>query len=296
MTATSDLALPGHLVDGAWLEQRLSHPRLRIIDATVVLDPHSWQANSGRATYQHAHIPGASFVDLIGELSDPAGDEGLPPGMHAYRLPSAARFAEAIERHGVGDDTTVVAYDTAGGMWAARLWWMLRVFGHERVAVLDGGWDGWQAEDRPQSSEAASPPAGASFTPGWRGELYASKQDVEGALDDRSVVLVNALWPEQFRGEAATPLPRPGRIPGSVNVPFIDTVDDFGRVRDAGSLRERFGAEGVDGGRRVITYCGGGIAASFDALALAVAGIDAAVYDGSLAEWVADPHAPLETG
>ena len=296
MAATPELALPGHLVDGAWLEQHLDHPDLRILDATVVLDPHSWQANSGRATYEHAHIPGASFVDLIGELSDPAGDEGLPPGVYGYRLPSAAAFAEAIGRHGVGDDSTVVTYDTAGGMWAARLWWMLRAFGHPRVAVLDGGWDRWQAEGRPQSSEVSDPPAGAVFTPTWRGELYASKQDVADAHDDSGTVLVNALWPEQFRGEAPTPLPRPGRIPGSVNVPLTDTLDDRGRVRDPQALRERFAAEGVDGSRRVITYCGGGIAASLDALALAVAGIDAAVYDGSLAEWVADPKAPLETG
>lgn len=289
------LTLPGHLVDGAWLEANLEHPSLRVVDATVILDPASWEANSGRTAFDAAHVPGAVFVDLIEELSDPAGDEGLPPGMHAYRLPSPEAFADAIGRQSIGSDTTVVVYDTSAGMWAARLWWMLRVFGHERVAVLDGGWASWVAEGRPVSDTAALP-APAEFVPRLRRELLATKDDVERAIDDPGTVLVNALWPELFRGEAETPLPRKGRIPGSVNVPFTATVDDEGRVLPAPRVRELFAAAGAGPDQRVITYCGGGIAASSDALALAVAGIDAAVYDGSLVEWVADPDAPLEVG
>jgi thiosulfate/3-mercaptopyruvate sulfurtransferase len=289
------LVLPGHLVDGAWLERHLEHPDLRIVDATVVLDPASWQANSGRTTYDAAHVPGAVFVDLIEELSDPAGDEGLPPGLHAYRLPDAEAFAAAIGRHGIGPDTVVVAYDTSAGMWAARLWWMLRVFGHDRVAVLDGGWGRWVAEQRPVS-DAVVAPAPATFTARLRRELLATKDDVARAVDDPGTVLVNALWPELFRGEAESPLPRKGRIPGSINVPFTTTIDEEGRLLPVDEVRRLFAEAGAGPDRRVITYCGGGIAASSDALALAVAGIDAAVYDGSLVEWVADPDAPLEVG
>lgn len=294
VSATKDVVPPGHLVEGGWLQERLGHPHLRVIDATVVLDPSSWAADSGRARYDRAHIPTASFVDLIGELSDPTGDEGLPDGVHAYQLPSGEAVAGALRRHGVDAHTTVVAYDTAGGMWAARLWWMLRVFGHERVAVLNGGWTRWTADGRPQTTEVPQPAPADPFPPRWRPELYASKADVERALDDDRTVLVNALWPEQFRG--ATPLPRSGRLPGSVNVPFSDTLADDGRVRDVEALRQRFAAEGIDPDKRVITYCGAGIVATVDALALALLGIDAAVYDGSLVEWVADPDAPLETG
>lgn len=289
------LDLPGHLVDGAWLEANLDHPALRVVDATVVLDPESWEANSGRSTYDAAHVPGAVFVDLIAELSDPEGDEGLPPGMYAYRLPRPEAFAAAIGRHGIGPDTTVVAYDTSAGMWAARLWWMLRVFGHDRVAVLDGGWAGWVAEGRPVSDTVVEP-SPVAFVPKLREELLATKADVERAIGDPGSVLVNALWPELFRGEAETPLPRKGRIPGSVNVPFTATVDDEGRLLPAERVRELFAEVGAGADQRIITYCGGGIAASSDALALAVAGIDAAVYDGSLVEWVADPDAPLEVG
>ena len=284
-----------HIVPGEWLEEHLGDPGLRIVDATVVLDPESWHANTGRSTWENSHIPGAVFVDLIEELSDPAGDEGLPEGVRAYRLPSPEAFAEAIGRYGIGNETAVVVYDTTAGMWASRLWWMLRVFGHDRVAVLDGGWAKWEADSRPVTSDVTDAPEPAVFEPAFRSELVATRDEVAGSVDDSEVVLVNALWPELFRGEAKTPLDRPGRIPGSVNVPFTEVANEDGTLRSPEEVREIFSQVGADG-RSVVTYCGGGIAATFDALALATAGIDAAVYDGSLVEWVADPELPLETG
>jgi thiosulfate/3-mercaptopyruvate sulfurtransferase len=289
------IELPGHVVNGDWLEQRLGHPQLRVVDATVILDPDSWEANSGRASYAENHIPGAVFVDLIEELSDPAGDIGLPDGVHAYRVPTAEAFAEAIGRQGIGDDTTVVAYDTTAGMWAARLWWLLRYFGHDRVAVLDGGWQRWTEEGR-SVTDTPTVLGPERFTPQVRQHLIATKEEVEAAIGDERTVLVNALWPEQFRGEAVSPLPRPGRIPGSVNVPFTETYDAQGCIRPASELRELFTAAGATADKRAVTYCGGGIAAAADALALAVAGLDVAMYDGSLVEWVADEDAPLEVG
>lgn len=287
----------GPTVDGAWLTEHLNDPQLNIFDATVILDPDSWQANSGRNTFAEAHIPGAQFVDLISELSDPEGDVGLDGGVHAYKLPKPQVIADVLQRYGVGDDSIVVVYDTSAGMWAARLWWMLRQSGFTNVAVLDGGYAQWVAENRPVTSDTTQPVvANAPFTVRPRPELFASKDDVLGRLGDTNTVLVNALWPEQFRGEAQTPLPRKGRIPGSVNVPFTETIDESGRVHDSDTLAKLFADAGVNGDKQVVTYCGGGIAASSVALALARVGIDAAVYDGSLAEWALDPELPLEVG
>lgn len=294
--STVDALRATHVVDGNWLEANLDDPELRVLDATVVLDPNSWQANSGITQWNEAHIPGAAFVDLIEELSDPAGDEGLPEGLHAYRLPDAAAFAAAISRYGVGNHSAVVVYDTTAGMWASRLWWMLRLFGHDAVAVLDGGWQRWVADGRPVSSDPAPVYPDGGFRPSFRSDLLVTKDEVVAALDDEDTVLVNALWPELFRGEAKTPLPRAGRIPGSVNVPFTDTVQEDGVLCSLDALRSTFTAAGVDSSKRIVTYCGGGIAATFDAFALAQIGIDAAVYDGSLVEWVADPDLPMETG
>lgn len=284
-----------HIVSGEWLERHLDDPDLRIIDATVLLDPESWHANTGRDAWEEQHIPGAVFVDLIEELSDPAGDEGLPEGVRAYRLPDPEAFAEAIGRYGIGNDTPVVIYDTTAGMWASRLWWMLRVFGHDNAAVLDGGWGKWTTDGRPTTTEAGELPEATTFEPSFRAELVATREEVEDALEDSEVALVNALWPELFRGEAKTPLDRPGRIPGSVNVPFTEVAREDGTLKSPDEVRQIFGEAGVED-HSVVTYCGGGIAATFDALALATAGVDAAVYDGSLVEWVADPKLPLETG
>lgn len=284
-----------HIVDGDWLEANLGDPELVILDSTVVLDPDTWHANSGRSAWEESHVPGSAFVDLITEFSDPAGDVGLPEGVRAYQMPSPEAFAEAISAYGVSNRTPVVVYDTTAGMWASRLWWLLRVNGHENVAVLDGGWDRWHDEDRPESPEPAPSRPNGNFEPSFRSELVATKEEVKAATNDENVVLVNALWPELFRGEAKTPLERPGRIPGSVNVPFTETVNEDGTLKAPDEVRTLFAQAGASDGE-IITYCGGGIAATYDALALATAGVDAAVYDGSLVEWVADPELELETG
>jgi len=283
-------------VSGDFLESYLQHPDLRILDATVILDPNSWAANSGRATWETEHIPRSAFVDLIAELSDPDGDVGLPDGVHAYKLPSERDFAYAISQYGVSETTPVVVYDTTAGMWASRLWWLLKLFGNHNVAVLDGGWKLWKEEGRPISTEPAPRYKDGLFQPTFHRELLATKEDVIAATQDTDAILINALWPELFRGEAKTPLARPGRIPNSVNVPFTKPLINTGKLASSALLARTFASEGVDKTKRIITYCGGGIAATFDALALAKIGITCAVYDGSLVEWVADPDLPLETG
>ena len=279
-----------------FLQVHIHHPDLRILDATVILDPNSWAANSGRSVWESEHIPRSAFVDLITELSDPEGDIGLPPGVHAYKLPAEGDFAYAISQYGINHTSPVVVYDTTAGMWASRLWWMLKLFGNDNVAVLDGSWQRWKEEGRPISSDPAPKYKDGLFKPSFRRELLATKEDVIAATKDQNSILINALWPELFRGEAKTPLARPGRIPTSVNVPFTETVDKSGCLANAAILSKRFAEVGVDKQKKVITYCGGGIAATFDALALAKIGIPTAVYDGSLVEWVADTNLELETG
>lgn len=284
-----------HLVSTAWLEENLEADGLRILDATVVLDIDTWEANTGRRTYDSEHIPGASFIDLIEELSDTSADADLPRGVRAYKLPSAEQFAEAISAYGIDNDTDVVTYDTTGGMWAARLWWMFRVFGHDRVAVLDGGWGKWKAEGRPVTTEVPAKPTPTDFKATLRPELLATKDDVKAIAEGGPGQLIHALSPEMFSGEEQAALPRAGRIPTSINVPFFAVYNEDGTLKSPPELREVFAAaEGADG--RVVTYCGGGIAASSDALALALIGVDAAVYDGSLVEWAADESLPLVVG
>lgn len=279
------------LVETGWLADRLADPDLRIFDCTVRLEqgPQGVALVSGRAEWEQAHIPGSGFLDLLGDLSD----RNSP--YHAM-LPPADQFAEVLGKAGVGPGTRVVLYDRAGNIWAARIWWMLRCFGFDAAGVLNGGWGKWVAEGRPVSgAPSAYPPA--RFEPRPRPELMVDKAEVMAALDDTDVVLVHALPREMFTGEI-NPYGRPGRIPGSVNVPVASLMDaETGAYRSPEALRAAFEKAGALRGRKFIAYCGGGIAACGDALALSVLGVEnLAVYDASLSEWIADPDAPLETG
>jgi thiosulfate/3-mercaptopyruvate sulfurtransferase len=284
----------GPLVSDGWLAERLADTGVVVLDATVHLDPPSsadepYDIRSGRADWQLEHIPGSRFADLIGDLSDP--DAPYP-----FTLPSSERFAAALGRLGVGDDTTVVSYDSDIGTWAARLWWMLRVFGHDRAAVLDGGLGVWRSAGRPAASQPGTAPPPASFTPRFRADLVADRDEVLSALEDPSIVLLNALSPEFHRGEQSR-YGRAGHIPGSVNVPARSLLQADGRLRLPRDLRGDLSESGALDADRVIAYCGAGISATKDALALAVLGRDdIAIYDGSLREWAADPELPLETG
>jgi thiosulfate/3-mercaptopyruvate sulfurtransferase len=283
------------LVEPEWLEARLDEPDLRILDCTIHLsfdaETGDRRSESARSDWERGHVPGSAYVNLEDELT--AEDPDYP-----YQRPSPERFADAMESVGVGDDSRVVLYDAAGNTWAARVWWMLRAFGFDRAGVLDGGWDRWTAEDRPVSTD---PPAecAVTFTADPRPELFVEKDDVLEAIDDDSCHLVNALRPADHAGTGLVKYGRPGRIPGSVNVPatgdeaVILADDDTYLPREA--LRERFADAGVTESDRVITYCGGGIAASSAAFALHLLGIDdVAVYDGSLAEW-GRTDLPMET-
>lgn len=279
------------LVSPAWLASQLGRPDLRILDCTVLLAPQpggGYAVESGRARWERAHIPASAFADLAGTLSDP--DSPL-----RFTLPAPERFARAMGALGVGDGHRVVLYDSRANMWAARVWWMLRAFGFDAAAVLDGGWRAWTAEGRPTSTEAPDWPP-ATFTSRPRPGLFVGKEAVGAAIASGQACVVNALDRAQHRGETQ-PYARPGHIVGSVNVPAAELVDEgTHRYRPLEELRAAFAGDVGDRGRPVITYCGGGIAASSDAFVLHLLGHgDVAVYDNSLSEWAADPDLPMET-
>lgn len=282
---------PQWLVETDWLAERLADPALRVLDCTVYLRPVEGggvRPDSGREDWAQAHIPGSGYADLLRDLSD--RDTSLP-----VMMPPPEQFAAAMSRYGVGEGTRVVLYDTGSGIWAARVWWMLRAFGFDDAAVLNGGWIKWRAEDRPVSSDPPRHPP-AKFVARPRPDLIASKQQVLDAVEQHGqVCLVNALSADEHAGRV-TRVARPGHIPGSVNVPASSLVDPrTNTLRPAEDLRAAFTRAGALGHSKVITYCGGGIAAAGDAFVLALLGVDdVALYDGSLAQWTQDASLPME--
>ncbi|MEZ4502943.1 MAG: sulfurtransferase [Dehalococcoidia bacterium] len=280
------------LVSTDWLEAHLEDPDLRVLDCTVYLrrgDDGRTRSESGRETYLEGHIPGAGFADLPGDLSDRTSSL-------RFMMPPAEQFAEAMSSYGVGEGTRVVLYDRATNAWAARIWWMLRAFGFDDAAVLNGGWKKWTLEGRAVSTEAASAPP-AQFVARPRAGLVADRNDVLRAIESGASCVVNALSEEQHRGDGPSTYGRAGHIPSSVNVPSGSLVDPVTNAYlPLDELRARFEAVGATK-PPVITYCGGGIAASSDAFVLTLLGVDqVAVYDGSMSEWAADPSLPLEVG
>lgn len=253
---------------------------------SVVLADVRWylDGRSGRAAYDAGHLPGAVFVDLDRWL---AGHPG--PGQGRHPLPSPDVFAEGMASSGIGDDDTVLAYDDAGGVIAARLVWLLRVTGHD-AALLDGG---LRAYDGPLDTAAAVRPR-ASFTP--RPWPAARLADVTDALDPAGVVL-DARDADRFRGDSEPVDPRAGHIPGARNLPCRTNVGDDGRLRPAEELRRRFAAVGVSDGSDVISYCGSGVTACHNLLALEVAGFGPGrLYPGSWSQYSSDPERPVATG
>ncbi|MFG2607054.1 sulfurtransferase [Streptomyces sp. NPDC048514] len=241
-------------------------------------------AFDGRAAHAAGHIPGAVFVDLDRELAAPPGANGRHP------LPDVAEFGAAMRRAGVSSSRPVVVYDGGQGWAAARAWWLLRWTGHPDVRVLDGGLPSWEGElstDVPAGAEGDFTPV-----PGAVGRV-----DADGAAElARTGVLLDARAGERYRGEVEPIDPVGGHIPGAVSAPTTENVGPDGRFLPAAELQDRFKALGVRADTEVGVYCGSGVSGAHEVLALAVAGIPAALYVGSWSEWSADPSRPVAVG
>jgi thiosulfate/3-mercaptopyruvate sulfurtransferase len=245
----------------------------------------------GRSQYLEGHIPGAAFVDLDTALAGPPGAGGRHP------LPAPDQFASAMRAAGVSGDRRVVVYDAGNSVAAARAWWLLRYFGHSDVVVLDGGIAAWVAAGLPLESGVAEPGAGAragdfAARPGGMPLL-----DADGAARvARAGVLLDARAPERFRGEREPVDPVAGHIPGAACAPSGSLVDGSGRFLQCEALRGTFERLGVRDGVEVGAYCGSGINAAHEVLALELAGFRGALYVGSWSEWIRDPARPVATG
>jgi thiosulfate/3-mercaptopyruvate sulfurtransferase len=286
---------PDALISTEQLASRLGDSNLRIYDCTTFLEPpppgvdEPYVAVPGRHTFEQAHIPGADFLDLQGEFSD-------AKTKLRFMMPAPAQLAASFGRHGLGDGNRVVLYSIGTMMWATRFWWMLRSLGFDNAAVLDGGLDHWEAEARPlESGEPRGYPP-ATFTPKPRQGFFADSRAVKAALGRPDNVIVNALGPQFYKGLEPSRYGRPGRIPGSVNVPAATLTQPTKQLIAPTEAEAKFAAQGITKDKNVIAYCGGGISATVDLFLLHQLGYDnLTLYDGSMGEWAKDASLPIET-
>jgi thiosulfate/3-mercaptopyruvate sulfurtransferase len=259
-----------------------------VVDCRFDLANEAW----GREQYAAAHIPGAVYASLNDDLSGPrTGANGRHP------LPADDALVALLERLGIGNDTQVVAYDQDAGSYASRLWWLLRYAGYTAVAVLDGGFAKWTAEDRPVAAGAEARTR-ASFTPSFQPSMQVSIDEVMRRQGDGRTLLVDARAAERFEGRSETIDKVAGHIPGARNRFFRDNLRPDGTMLDADSLRAAF-THVLDGSapRDAVMYCGSGVTACHNLLAMEIAGLSGSpLYTGSWSEWSSDPARPIETG
>jgi thiosulfate/3-mercaptopyruvate sulfurtransferase len=278
---------PEALVETDWLAQHLQAPDVRVVDASWYMPAANRNA---QAEFEEAHIPGAVFFD-IDEISDTSTD--LP-----HMLPPPEKFSARARKLGLGDGNRIVIYDGAGLFSAARVWWMFRVFGHDDVAVLNGGMPKWRKENRPVESGTPSPQA-RHFTARTNHLLVRDLDQLRHNLDSKAEQVVDARSAKRFAGLEPEPRTgvRSGHIPGSLNLPYSEILDpETKTVLPAEKLAARFADAGIDLSKPIVTSCGSGITASALTLGLFLLGrTDAAVYDGSWSEWGGRKDTPVET-
>lgn len=264
------------LVTTDWLAKHLRDDDLRVVDIRGKVLPASEPLPhyyAHRADYDVSHIPGAVFVDWTTDI--------VEPGSHSYNVANPQRYQQLMEALGIGDNHFVVAYDDAEGMFAARFWWTMHYYGHEQVAVLDGGWQKWLAESRPVSSEK-SQIIPAIFTP----KLQPKWNTTADAILEQHPILIDARSPAEFAGESSR-AKRKGHIPGAVNIPRTTLVAQDGTLRPIAELQRIFSDAGISlDVDNVVVYCNSGVSSAFGLLALQKAGLKGGrVYDGSWKDW-----------
>ena len=277
------------LVSTDWLAAHLNDPNLRIVDVRWYLFE---KDKTGLGEYLNGHIPGAVFLDIETALAAPRGQG---PGRHP--LPKPEVFAEAASRAGIGPNTHVIAYDDAGGGNAARVWWLLRYFGHDQVSLLDGGITQWIAEKRPLETTVPTFPA-SSFVPHPRPEMVANLQAVDVYRNDPKALVLDVRVPERYEGKIEPIDPRAGHVPGAKNAPIggnLKSADDP-RFRTSEELRHRFEKFGADRAEKIVCYCGSGVNACQSVFALNLAGFASLLYEGSWSDWSSNPDCPAATG
>lgn len=285
---SADKTAENCLVSTEWLGDHLSAPDVRVVDASYFLPV---EQRDARAEYEAEHIPGAVFFD-IDAVKDPSSP--LP-----HMLPPPEVFASKVRKLGLGDGNRIVVYDRRGLFSAPRVWWAFRVYGHEDVAVLDGGLPKWLAEGRPVDDRPVLPTE-RHFTARLNTLLVRDLEQVQANIESRREQLVDARAGERFSGEAEELWPgrRRGHVPGSLNLPFLELVDPESKtLLPPERLRERFAAAGLDLARPIVASCGSGVTACVLLLGLTRIGADRlALYDGSWAEWGLPDGPPVETG
>ena len=277
------------LVTCDWLASKASDPDIRVADVRWSLV----EKGKGLTAYREGHVPGALFLDVDTDLAAPRG-EG--PGRHP--LPAPGPFAAAMARAGIGADAHVIAYDFGDGSTAARLWWLLRYYGHERVSVLDGGMARWVAEGRPVEGGVRSV-APAAFTATPHSEMVADAAAVERLRKDARALVIDVRMPERYEGRREPIDPVAGHVPGARNRPYPTNVrsPEDPRFLPAGELRTAFEQLGAGAGGPVACYCGSGVNACQTVLALELAGFpNALLYEGSWSDWCSVPARAVATG
>jgi thiosulfate/3-mercaptopyruvate sulfurtransferase len=282
---------PEFLVETEWLAQHLND--VAVLDCTTHLIPDpkiTYVVKPGREDFERGHIPSAQFCDVSRDVSDTTQKLN-------FMRPTPENFAAVMRRFGISNGSRVVTYSTANPWWATRVWWLLREFGHDNAAVLNGGWQKWTAENRAIETGPGRHRSAGDFVVREMRNLMVGKDEVKAAVGDASVCTLNALLPAQHTGSGGNSYGRAGRIAGSVNVPAAHLLDPATNMfLSADELRRRMGAVGALD-RPVIAYCGGGIAASADAMILTMLGhADVRIYDASLSEWAKDESLPMESG
>lgn len=276
------------IVETDWLAAHLDAPDLVVFDATWHLPTESRDA---KAEYLAEHIPGALFFDI----DDLADEKSQLPHM----LPSTVKFASRMKKMGVGDGARIVVYDSYGLFSAARAWWTFRIMGHDDVAVLNGGLRKWKAEGRPLEDGPAPRRSERHYTPRFHAELVRDVDDMKSLAGKAGAQILDVRSEGRFAGTEPEPRPglRGGHIPGSRNLPYTAMLNEDGTLKSAEQLEALFKSAGVDPALPVVSTCGSGVTASIVSLALAMLGqTNAAVYDGSWAEWGQDNGLPVTAG